>query len=822
MATHDYNLANQTGADFRADLNDVLQAVLTLNSSATEPTTTAAYMLWLDTANGVLKIRNGADDAWVILPLSISADNTVDINGGTIDGISQLTLGSSTSVNSILDEDNLNSDSPTALATQQSIKAYVDSQVTAQDLDFQGDSGGVLSIDLDSEIFTLNGGTGIDTVGSENTVQFNIDSTVVTLVGVQVLTNKSIDADDNTITNLEVDNLKAGVLDIDLDAVSASDDTLASAKAIKTYVDANITAQDLDVTDGTTSIAIDLDSESLSLLGGTGVSSTASGNGVTFAIGQPVGTTDNVEFNQVTGALVGNASTATALATARTIGGTSFDGTANIAVALSATATALATARTIALAGDVTATGVSFDGTGNISLTTTIAANSVALGTDTTGNYVQTITGTANKITVTGSGSESADVTLTLPDDVQIADSLTVAGNLTVNGTLTSLDTTNLDIEDNLFQLNAGLTGSPVNDSGMLINRGDQDNGIFMWDESVDKFTLGLTTADGTSTGNITLASLGTLVANIEGNVTGDLTGTIQTAAQPNITSVGTLTGLTTTGDINFGDNDKAVFGADSDLQIYHDGSSSIITESGTGNLKIQGTNIEFLSATGEDYANFLANGAVRLYYDNALKLATTSTGIDVTGNATFGDNGKAIFGGVGSDLQIYHDGSNSYISDQGTGDLRIWADSPNIATANGNKIFFGNSGAAELYFTGGVKKLATTSTGIDVTGTATMDGLTVDGGATLIGITPLALQRNLTPAGADNGTPALDFKMVTTGTTYVTGARIQGLSDAAWGTGDAPMSLRFYTVADGTSTLLQRMRISNNGDISFYDDSRN
>ena len=110
---------------------------------------------------------------------------------------------------------------------------------------------------------------------------------------------------------------------------------------------------------------------------------------------------------------------------------------------------------------------------------------------------------------------------------MQIADSLTVAGNLTVNGTLTSLDTTNLDIEDNLFQLNAGLTGSPVNDSGMLINRGDQDNGIFMWDESADKFTLGLTTADGTATGNITLNSLGTLVANIEGNITGNVTGTV-------------------------------------------------------------------------------------------------------------------------------------------------------------------------------------------------------------------------------------------------------------------------------------------------------
>jgi len=156
-----------------------------------------------------------------------------------------------------------------------------------------------------------------------------------------------------------------------------------------------------------------------------------------------------------------------------------------------------------------------------------VDANSVTLGTDTVGNYIQTITGTANKITVSGSGSESADVTLSLPDDVQIADSLTVAGNLTVNGTLTSLDTTNLDIEDNLFQLNAGLTGSPVNDSGMLINRGNQDNGIIMWDESVDKFTMGLTTADGSATGNITLNSLGTLVVNVEGNLTGNVTGTV-------------------------------------------------------------------------------------------------------------------------------------------------------------------------------------------------------------------------------------------------------------------------------------------------------
>ena len=219
MAQHDYNIANQTGANFRADLNNALSAISSNNSGSSEPSTMYAYEWWIDTTNDVLKLRNSANNAWITMPFSITADNTVDINAGTVNGITSFSFSSGSTVTSILDEDNLASDSATALATQQSIKAYVDSQVTAQDL---------------------------------------------------------------------------------------------------------------DITDGSSTIAIDLDSETLSLLGGTGVTSTASGNGVTFAIGQSVGTSDNVVFNQVTGALVGNASTATALATARTISGVSFNGTANI------------------------------------------------------------------------------------------------------------------------------------------------------------------------------------------------------------------------------------------------------------------------------------------------------------------------------------------------------------------------------------------------------------------------------------------------------------------------------------------------------------
>ena len=90
-----------------------------------------------------------------------------------------------------------------------------------------------------------------------------------------------------------------------------------------------------------------------------------------------------------------------------------------------------------------------------------------------------------------------------------------------------------------------------------------------------------------------------------------------------------------------------------------------------------------------------------------------------------FADNKKAIFG-TGSDLQIYHDGSNSYITDSGTGNLKIGGANVEITTAGGTKYFEGASNIARLYHTGN-EKLATTSTGIDVTGIATVDGLTVE-----------------------------------------------------------------------------------------------
>ena len=94
--------------------------------------------------------------------------------------------------------------------------------------------------------------------------------------------------------------------------------------------------------------------------------------------------------------------------------------------------------------------------------------------------------------------------------------------------------------------------------------------------------------------------------------------------------------GDTMTGDLNFGDNDKAVFGAGSDLQIYHDGSNSYVDDAGSGVLFVRGNSQVIIGKyTGERMLEGNADGSVYAFYDNSAKLATTSTGVDVTGTVT-------------------------------------------------------------------------------------------------------------------------------------------------------------------------------------------
>ena len=120
----------------------------------------------------------------------------------------------------------------------------------------------------------------------------------------------------------------------------------------------------------------------------------------------------------------------------------------------------------------------------------------IDLGSDTTGSYITTITGTANQISVTGAGGESASVTIGLPSDVTISNDLTVTGNLTVNGTTTTLNTETLAIEDNFIVLNSNVSASPTLNAGFEIERGTSTNVQLRWNETTDKWQF---TNDGST-----------------------------------------------------------------------------------------------------------------------------------------------------------------------------------------------------------------------------------------------------------------------------------------------------------------------------------
>ena len=248
-----------------------------------------------DTAIYINSSTDGQLDLVADTEIQIAA-TTIDINGNA-DVSGTLTYGSlsdgAITITAFVDEDNMASNSATLVPTQQSVKAYVDTQLTAEDLDFQADSGGALSIDLDSETLTFTGGTGIDTSGSGNAVTFAIDSTVATLTGSQSLTNKTIDVDNNTVSNIEVDNFKASAIVLESEGIGSNDNdtTIPTSAAVKDYVDTQITAEDLAFQAASGgALSIDLDSETLTFTGGTGIDTSGSGNAVTFAIDSTVAT----------------------------------------------------------------------------------------------------------------------------------------------------------------------------------------------------------------------------------------------------------------------------------------------------------------------------------------------------------------------------------------------------------------------------------------------------------------------------------------------------------------------------------------------------
>lgn len=249
-------------------------------------------------------------------------------------------------------------------------------------------------------------------------------------------------------------------------------------------------------------------------INGASIGATTPSSGSFTTVAASGGITGNLTGN-VTGAVTGNASTATTLQTARTI----------------------------ALSGDVVGS-VSFNGSANVTISTAIQANSVALGTDTTGDYVAGVGGTTNQITVTSSGGEGSTPTLSLPSSVILPGSLQtttdiiVGGNLTVNGTTTTINSNTVNIGDNTIVLNADETGTPSQDAGIEIERGTSANVSWLWDETNDRWSAGTQSIYsgggfiGNLTGNVTGNTSGVHTGAVTGDVTGNVSGNAGTATK--------------------------------------------------------------------------------------------------------------------------------------------------------------------------------------------------------------------------------------------------------------------------------------------------
>jgi hypothetical protein len=243
-----------------------------------------------------------------------------------------------------------------------------------------------------------------------------------------------------------------------------------------------------------------------------------------------VADTADINGGTIDGATIGGASAAAGTFTDLTSSGTSTHATVDInggnidGTIIGAASVAAITGTTVTattnFVGDITG-DVTGNVTGNVSgnLTGDVTGNVTG---NVSGNVTGNVTGdlTGNVTATTGTSSFAA---------VSTSGNVTIGGDLTVNGTTTTISTTNTVVEDALIELGNGTTGSPTNDAGIVIERGDEANAFIGFDESADKFTVGTGSFTGASTGDLTITT-GTLVANIEGNVTGDLTGNADTA----------------------------------------------------------------------------------------------------------------------------------------------------------------------------------------------------------------------------------------------------------------------------------------------------
>jgi len=222
--------------------------------------------------------------------------------------------------------------------------------------------------------------------------------------------------------------------------------------------------------------------------------------------------------------------------------------------------------------------------------------------------------------------------------------------------------------------------------------------------------TLSATMATSINNSNTAIATLSATMATSINN-SNTAIATLSATMATSISNKVSKSGDTMTGNLSFGDNNKAIFGAGSDLEIFHNGSNSLIKDNGTGNLNLvtDGTYISLLGASGaQNMARFQNGGTVELYNNNSKKLNTTSGGVNITGDL---DATGGIFIG-GTNSYIYEGAANTI-------NFRIGADGPfgEMIDAGSGVMEFGNAGGALALTAAGTERARLTSSGLDVTG---------------------------------------------------------------------------------------------------------
>ena len=677
-------------------------------NSATALATQQSIKAYIDSEVGAVSTTQIASgDTSVAVTDDGSGTITFTVDGSSVGTYTANGLqlgGSGARVTTVLDEDNLATNSDTALATQQSIKAYIDAQNTAQAITFVGDDSTGTAVNS-GETFQIAGGTGLTSAVSGDTMTLAIDSTVATLTGSQTLANKTLTtpiieqisntgtltlptstdtlvgrATTDTLTNKTLTNptinggtfsgtftgtispgqvttnsivsngsnadisiQPSGTGDVIISALRINGTTLDSSDSTKITI-----AEAVDITGAVTTGAI-----------------TSSGNitsGGSFIIGSA--DIDETDFEKIDGITDGTVAAnkavvvdsnadasgfrnVSATGTLTITGATSLNGGATI---LGGVTAGSLTTNEIASNGSNADLTITPQGTGDINLTAGADINIPANIGLTFGDDGEKIEGDGTDLTISSSrnvtidadsainldadsngivnfkdggskyfvvqksssnavlsvdatdgdmifkGDDGGAVITALTLDMSEAGAATfnagatfngavsITGNLTVSGDTTTVSSTNTTIEDNLIELNTGISQS-LNDAGIIIERGTTgNNAAIIWDESADTFVLGTTTATAADkSGGITIDAGSLKIASLEVDgvtITDNTIGANASNSSLELEASGTGDiDLNAGADVNIPANIGLTFGDDGE-KIEGDGTNLSITSS--------------------------------------------------------------------------------------------------------------------------------------------------------------------------------------------------------------------------------------------------